>query len=148
MLSELKIEPARKAIVAQAVGTWEFSAHDFDSDELLYAALVMLEHALKMPELERWRISTGAFRNLQVPINLRLTFDLQTILSSSCSLAGMHTMTLSCITISATLLTSSRPSFTSYYKLASCPRTLILMAWKRLEPTLHQWRLCSNLSTP
>ncbi|THZ28323.1 HD-domain/PDEase-like protein [Aureobasidium pullulans] len=56
--SELKIEPERKAVVAQAVGTWAFSAHDFDSDELLYAALTILEHALKMPELEKWRIST------------------------------------------------------------------------------------------
>ena len=57
--SELKIDPARKAMVVQAVGTWEFSAHDFDSDELLFAALTMLEHALQMPELEKWRISTS-----------------------------------------------------------------------------------------
>ncbi|KAI5247153.1 HD-domain/PDEase-like protein [Aureobasidium subglaciale] len=56
--SELKIEPSRKALVAEAVGTWSFSAHDFDSDELLYAALTILEHALQMPELEKWRIST------------------------------------------------------------------------------------------
>ncbi|KAI5195184.1 HD-domain/PDEase-like protein [Aureobasidium subglaciale] len=56
--SELRIEPSRKAIVAEAVGTWSFSAHDFDSDELLYAALTILEHALQMPELEKWRIST------------------------------------------------------------------------------------------
>jgi hypothetical protein len=56
------MDPARKAIVAQAVGTWEFSAHDFDSDELLFAALTILEHALKMPELEKWRISTGVYR--------------------------------------------------------------------------------------
>jgi hypothetical protein len=57
--SELNIACDRKALVAQAVGTWEFSAHDFDSDELLYAALTMLQHALKMPELAKWRIPTG-----------------------------------------------------------------------------------------
>ncbi|KAH0347270.1 HD-domain/PDEase-like protein, partial [Aureobasidium melanogenum] len=55
--SELKIGDDRKALVEQAVGTWAFSAHDFDSDELLYAALTMLQHALQMPELEKWRIS-------------------------------------------------------------------------------------------
>lgn len=47
----------------QAVGTWAFSAHDFDSDELLYAALTMLQHALQMPELEKWRISIGMLAN-------------------------------------------------------------------------------------
>ncbi|KAI4715514.1 HD-domain/PDEase-like protein [Aureobasidium sp. EXF-10727] len=56
--SELNINSDRKALVEQAVGTWAFSAHDFDSDELLYAALTMLQHALQMPELEKWRIST------------------------------------------------------------------------------------------
>jgi len=56
--SELNIACDRKAAVAQAVGTWEFSAHDFDSDELLYAALTMLQHALQMPELAKWRIPT------------------------------------------------------------------------------------------
>ncbi|CAD0090811.1 unnamed protein product [Aureobasidium mustum] len=55
--SELKLSDERKALVEQAVGTWAFSAHDFDSDELLYAALTMLQHALQMPELEKWRIS-------------------------------------------------------------------------------------------
>ncbi|KAH0201454.1 HD-domain/PDEase-like protein, partial [Aureobasidium melanogenum] len=55
--SELKVGDERKALVEQAVGTWAFSAHDFDSDELLYAALTMLQHALQMPELEKWRIS-------------------------------------------------------------------------------------------
>jgi hypothetical protein len=68
--SELNIECDRKAAVAQAVGTWEFSAHDFDSDELLYAALTMLQHALKMPELAKWRIPTG-----MLAVLTRLTFD-------------------------------------------------------------------------
>jgi 3',5'-cyclic-nucleotide phosphodiesterase len=45
--------------VAKAVGTWSFSAHDFTDDELLHGALVMLEHVLSMPELEKWRMTTG-----------------------------------------------------------------------------------------
>ncbi|CAG8972282.1 hypothetical protein HYALB_00001680 [Hymenoscyphus albidus] len=48
----------RREKIASAIGTWSFSAHDFTDDELLHAALLMLQHALTMPELERWRIST------------------------------------------------------------------------------------------
>jgi hypothetical protein len=70
--SELSIDCDRKALVAQAVGTWEFSAHDFDSDELLYAALTMLQHALKMPELARWRIPTG-MSAIFTPLSFSLT---------------------------------------------------------------------------
>ena len=47
--------------VEKAVGTWAFSAHDFDADALLYAARVMLEHALTIPELEKWKMTTGAY---------------------------------------------------------------------------------------
>jgi 3',5'-cyclic-nucleotide phosphodiesterase len=49
----------RREKIASAVGSWDFSAHDFTDDELLHAALLMLQHALAMPELEKWRISTG-----------------------------------------------------------------------------------------
>lgn len=49
----------RRELIAAAVGSWHFSAHDFTDDELLHAALLMLQHALAMPELEKWRISTG-----------------------------------------------------------------------------------------
>lgn len=49
--------------VESAVGTWSFSAHEFDADELLYAALVILQHALQMPELEQWRMSTGEIKD-------------------------------------------------------------------------------------
>ncbi|KAH6702053.1 BcPDE2, cAMP phosphodiesterase [Leptodontidium sp. 2 PMI_412] len=48
----------RREKIAASVGSWHFSAHDFTDDELLHAALLMLQHALAMPELERWRIST------------------------------------------------------------------------------------------
>jgi 3',5'-cyclic-nucleotide phosphodiesterase len=60
-LSHVRISIAldRRAMIASAVGSWNFSAHDFTDDELLHAALLMLQHALAMPELEQWRISTG-----------------------------------------------------------------------------------------
>lgn len=59
--SDLTIDPARKSFVAAAVGQWSFSAHDFTSDELVYAALMILEHALQTDELARWRMSTGQY---------------------------------------------------------------------------------------
>jgi hypothetical protein len=63
MLTQLRdiiiIEPTRRALVVQAIGTWSFSAHTFSDDELLIAAMIIFEHALMMPELEKWRMSTG-----------------------------------------------------------------------------------------
>ncbi|KAF4624014.1 hypothetical protein G7Y89_g14162 [Cudoniella acicularis] len=59
-ISHIRITVAldRREKIAAAVGSWHFSAHDFTDDELLHASLLMLQHALAMPELERWRIST------------------------------------------------------------------------------------------
>ncbi|KAF9735487.1 cyclic nucleotide phosphodiesterase [Paraphaeosphaeria minitans] len=51
---DIFVEEERKEIIAAAIGTWAFSAHDFTDDELLYGALLMLKHALKMPEVEEW----------------------------------------------------------------------------------------------
>ena len=59
----------RKILVEDAVGAWAFSAHDFTDDELLYGALVMLKHALQMPELERWAITEGKQRRLLHPFS-------------------------------------------------------------------------------
>lgn len=53
------IAEGRREVIAEAIGTWAFSAHAFSDDELLYAALLMLEHALLMPEVEEWRMPTG-----------------------------------------------------------------------------------------
>jgi hypothetical protein len=53
------IPEERKSDVANAIGSWSFSAHDFSDDELLYAALLMLQHTLQMPELDAWNASTG-----------------------------------------------------------------------------------------
>jgi 3',5'-cyclic-nucleotide phosphodiesterase len=55
----ISVDPKRREKVVAAVGRWDFSAHDFTDDELLHAALIMLQHALAMPELDQWRISTG-----------------------------------------------------------------------------------------
>ncbi|EPE30036.1 HD-domain/PDEase-like protein [Glarea lozoyensis ATCC 20868] len=56
----------RREKIASAIGSWSFSAHDFTDDELLHAALLMLQHALEMPELERWRISTESLTGFLV----------------------------------------------------------------------------------
>ncbi|KAH7381693.1 hypothetical protein BKA66DRAFT_570817 [Pyrenochaeta sp. MPI-SDFR-AT-0127] len=55
--TDFDLDYDRRAVVEEVVGTWAFSAHDFTDDELLYAALVMLKHALHMPELEKWTIT-------------------------------------------------------------------------------------------
>ncbi|KAK7566105.1 hypothetical protein IWX92DRAFT_75563 [Phyllosticta citricarpa] len=54
---DVEVSVERRKEIARAVGTWSFSAHDFNDDELLYASLVMLQHALSMPEVERWRMA-------------------------------------------------------------------------------------------
>lgn len=56
---KITVEQQRRQMIAEAVGAWHFSAHDFTDDELLHAASIMLQHALTMPELEHWRLSTG-----------------------------------------------------------------------------------------
>lgn len=61
--SDFDVSDARRAAVAQAIGTWAFSAHDFTDDELLLGALMMLQHALSMPELEQWKMDTGGPSN-------------------------------------------------------------------------------------
>lgn len=57
--SDFSLSQDRKANVEAGVGTWAFSAHDYTDDELLYGALVMLKHALQMPELDKWSIPEG-----------------------------------------------------------------------------------------
>lgn len=55
---EMEITSERQAEIVNSLGQWTFAAHDFNDDELLYGARLMLEHALQMPELEQWRIPT------------------------------------------------------------------------------------------
>lgn len=70
--SDVVVDEDRRDIVAAAIGTWAFSAHDFTDDELLYAALLMLKHALQMPELKHWNISDGKSHLLTCPAQLIL----------------------------------------------------------------------------
>ena len=51
-----------EARLFNAVGSWSFSGHDWSEEELIYAALLMLQHALTMPELERWRMSPAELK--------------------------------------------------------------------------------------
>ncbi|KAI9675125.1 MAG: 3',5'-cyclic-nucleotide phosphodiesterase [Caeruleum heppii] len=60
------IRPERRQCVKQAIGTWAFSAHEFSDDELLHAASLMLQHALAMPELDRWRITTESLTDFLI----------------------------------------------------------------------------------
>ncbi|KAI9876040.1 MAG: 3',5'-cyclic-nucleotide phosphodiesterase [Pleopsidium flavum] len=80
------LERRRELVVARAVGSWGFSAHDFSDDELQYAAFLMLKHALDMPELEKWRLpaddlmgflaaSRAAYNNFVIYHNFRHVVD-------------------------------------------------------------------------
>lgn len=55
----ISVPVERRENIENAIGSWYFSAHDFTDDELLHAAMLMLQHALVMPELEHWRLSAG-----------------------------------------------------------------------------------------
>lgn len=46
----------RRSAVEEAIAKWHFPAHEFDMDELAYAALVMLEHVLCNPALEQYSL--------------------------------------------------------------------------------------------
>ena len=54
-LPSLSVE--RETLLANAIGSWNFSGHDWSEEELVHAAHLMLQHALTMPELEKWRMS-------------------------------------------------------------------------------------------
>ncbi|KAI4260409.1 MAG: hypothetical protein LQ352_000271 [Teloschistes flavicans] len=51
------------SVLARAINSWNFSAHDFSEDQLVHAAFLMLQHALNMPELERWRLSAADLKS-------------------------------------------------------------------------------------
>ncbi|EXJ85380.1 3',5'-cyclic-nucleotide phosphodiesterase [Capronia coronata CBS 617.96] len=53
----LFVQEARKAAVAKAIAGWDFCGHDFTEDELVYAGYFMLNHALQMDAIEKWRLS-------------------------------------------------------------------------------------------
>ena len=53
------LKDSRQTLLMEAVGTWGFSGHDWSEEELVHAASLMLRHALNLPELERWRLTTA-----------------------------------------------------------------------------------------
>lgn len=56
------MSPEREELVEQCLGRWDFEAHEFNDDELVYAAFAMLQHAFSIPELEEWRLTPGELR--------------------------------------------------------------------------------------
>lgn len=54
---DLFVDDHRKKHVAEAVGRWNYSGQDFSDDELVYAGFYMLNHALQVDELSRWKMS-------------------------------------------------------------------------------------------
>lgn len=62
LCSDLHLPSERKAVIDRFVGTWNFSAHDYSDDELLWASYLILKHTLSMPGVEKWRISDGEAR--------------------------------------------------------------------------------------
>ena len=51
-----ELDPSREAQLKHTIGSWNYCGHDYSDDELVYAACFMLQHALALPELEKWRI--------------------------------------------------------------------------------------------
>ncbi|PWW77085.1 HD-domain/PDEase-like protein [Tuber magnatum] len=56
--SHMRISSAGIERIKRAIGSWNFSAHDFSDEELVHCAKLILEHALGMPEVEAYRISS------------------------------------------------------------------------------------------
>lgn len=56
------LEPRREEALSHALGSWAFSGHDFSEDELIHAAFLMLQHALTVPQLDKWRLSAVDLR--------------------------------------------------------------------------------------
>jgi 3',5'-cyclic-nucleotide phosphodiesterase len=54
---EISVDPARESFIKEQVGSWNFSAHEFTEDELVFGACEMIQHALTMPGLDNWRLT-------------------------------------------------------------------------------------------
>ena len=50
------LDPFRECHLKRALGSWAYSGHEYDEDELVHAAGFMLQHALELPQLEKWRL--------------------------------------------------------------------------------------------
>ena len=56
------LESRKEEALSRALGSWAFSGHDYSDDELIHAAFLMLQHALTIPELDKWRLSAADLR--------------------------------------------------------------------------------------
>lgn len=56
------LEPRKEEALSRALGSWAFSGHDYSEDELIHAAFLMLQHALTIPQLDKWRLSADDLR--------------------------------------------------------------------------------------
>ncbi|KAL4881348.1 hypothetical protein BJY04DRAFT_63851 [Aspergillus karnatakaensis] len=59
---EFHVDEDREEYVRQRLGQWDFTAHEFSDDELVFAAYEILQHAFSIPELEQWRLTPGELR--------------------------------------------------------------------------------------
>lgn len=59
---EFNVTEEREEYVKQRLGQWNFTAHEFSDDELVFAAYAMLQHAFTIPELEEWKLTPGELR--------------------------------------------------------------------------------------
>ncbi|KAJ5788702.1 hypothetical protein N7457_003692 [Penicillium paradoxum] len=60
---DLNLDPTRVPLIKEQIGSWDFSAHDFTEDELVFGACEMIQHALTMPGLDRWRLTPDELQN-------------------------------------------------------------------------------------
>ncbi|KAL3454799.1 hypothetical protein BJX65DRAFT_301426 [Aspergillus insuetus] len=59
---EFYVSEEREEFVRERLARWDFAAHEFSDDELVFAAYEILQHAFTIPELEEWRLTSGELR--------------------------------------------------------------------------------------
>lgn len=55
----VRISVSRAKEVEEAVGRWDFSAHEFTDEELVHCAQTMFQHAFTMPEVADFVVPPG-----------------------------------------------------------------------------------------
>jgi 3',5'-cyclic-nucleotide phosphodiesterase len=58
----MNVPNERKRVVIKEISKWGFSAHELSDDELLFATVTMLEHALSINGMDELRLPRGMFR--------------------------------------------------------------------------------------
>ncbi|KAK4169406.1 3',5'-cyclic-nucleotide phosphodiesterase regA [Cladorrhinum sp. PSN259] len=60
------VSSQRRDEISLAISKWAFCSPNFSDDDLVVAACIIFEHALAMPELEKWRIPTAQLNTFVV----------------------------------------------------------------------------------